>query len=42
MKDDAIRKENSCFNSERIRTRDSSLEMVTEFFRIGKARRREG
>ena len=42
MKDGAVRKENSCFNPERIRTRDSSLEIVTEFFRIRKAETREG
>ena len=42
MKDGAIRKVNSCFNSERIRTRDGSLEIITESFRIGKVRMREG
>ena len=42
MKNGAIRKENSCFNSMRIKTRDSTLEIVTELFRIRKARMREG
>ena len=38
MKDGAIRKVNFCFDSERIRTEYCSLEIVTEFFRIGKVR----
>ena len=38
MKDGVIRKVKSCFNSERVRTRDSSLEVTTESFRIGKVR----
>ena len=42
MKDGAVRKENSCFNPERIRMRDSSLEIVTEFFRIGRVETRKG
>ena len=37
MKDGAVRKVNFCFNSERIRTEDCSLETDTEFFRIGEA-----
>ena len=38
MKDGVIRKVNSCFNSERVRTGDCSLEVTTESFRIGKVR----
>ena len=38
MEDGVIRKVNSCFNSERVRMRDSSLEVTTESFRIGKVK----
>ena len=38
MKNSSIRKVNFCFNSERIRMEDCSLETATEFFRIGKAK----
>ena len=37
MKVGVIRKVNSCFNSERVKTGDCSLEMTTVSFRIGRA-----
>ena len=36
MKDGVIRKVNSCFNSERVRMGDCSLEITTDSFRIGR------
>ena len=40
MKDGAIRKVNSYFNLEKVRTIDSSLQASTESFRIGKSQDR--
>ena len=37
MKDGTVRKVNFCFDSERIRMEDCSLETNTELFRIGEA-----
>ena len=41
MKDGVVRKVNSCFNLEKVRVRDSSLEATTESFRIGKSQDRK-
>ena len=42
MKDGVVRKVNYYSNLEKVRTRDSSLEAITESFRIGKSQDREG